>query len=478
MVKKQRGVCFIVSIEKFDKPTDGKCAHEDREGADVDRENLKELFHQLGFKLIVIENGTEAEIKQRAKEVRRLEESKNGDMFVAIVLSHGKEGYFVTRDNHNYDIEDFVTDFNNEGWQPFRGKPKFIVINSCRGRGDDGRAEFDRGVHVIKANPGGATRTDSFLAAEALLETKSVGTEDMVIAFATVPGYAALRDADRGAWYIQSLCEVFMKESHHFELRELLDEVARKLSTFTDVGETRQSCSYETRNFYKKLYFNPGIDESNLYQPWGGSESERKTSFIDMSIPLDINVRKATQFRGPPYFRAYPMTRRNRGHCLIINIREYGSRDGIRNPHQTDSDFFTRMGSEVDVKNVSALFTSLHFECTVVIDPDLEGVLETCNNLATRQSMVEMDMLVVIVMANGNEKGFLMADERLLVIEDLLKKFNNSGCPALRGKPKLFICQGCRGEDTDVGVVPAFRDGGGGGIAETMRGAKVKPYKF
>ena len=472
MVKKQRGVCLIVSIEKFDEPSDGKCAHEDREGADVDRENLKELFHQLGFILIVIENGTEAEIRQRAKEVRRMEESKNGDMFVAIVLSHGKEGYFVTRDNHNYDIEDFVTDFNNEGWQPFRGKPKLIVINSCRGKGDDGKAEFDTGVHVIKPNPGGVTKTDSFQAAKALLETKSVSTEDMVIAFATVPGYAACRDANRGAWYIQSLCEVFMKDSHHFELRELLDEVARKLSTFTDMCETRQSCLYEARNFYKKLFFNPGIDESNLYQP--RDSSELTTPAIDMNIPLDIEVRKATQFRGPPYFKAYPMTRRSRGHCLIINVREYNSRGGIRNSHRETSDYFIqRVGSEVDVKNLRTLFTSLDFECAVVVDPNLKDVHETCNKLATRQNIGDMDMLVVIVMANGNEKGFLMADEGVLVIEDLLKKFNNSGCPSLRGKPKLFICQGCRGDDSDLGVMPAFRDGGGGAPAGATRGAQV-----
>ena len=97
MVKKQRGVCLIVSIEEFDAPSDGAPAHEPREGAEVDRENLKELFRQLGFMPIVIKNGTKAEIKERAREVRRMEECKGGDMFVAVVLSHGKEGYFVTR---------------------------------------------------------------------------------------------------------------------------------------------------------------------------------------------------------------------------------------------------------------------------------------------------------------------------------------------------------------------------------------------
>ena len=44
------------------------------------------------------------------------------------------------------------------------------------------------------------------------------------------------------------------------DLRDMLDEVGRRLTSYeTDVG-TKQSFSYEVRHFYKKLYFNPGMD--------------------------------------------------------------------------------------------------------------------------------------------------------------------------------------------------------------------------
>ena len=145
----------------------------------------------------------------------------------------------------------------------------------------------------------------------------------------------------------------------------------------------------------------------------------------------------------------------------------------VKNTHRfDDSDFFTRMGSEVNVKNLTSLFTSLNFECTVERDPSLERVLRTCNEVAARKNIAEMDMLVVIIMANGDERGFFMADEGMLVVEDLLRKFNNRGCPGLRGKPKLFICQGCRGEAVDHGVVQALRDGAGGAGATSE--AQVK----
>ena len=36
------------------------------------------------------------------------------------------------------------------------------------------------------------------------------------------PGYASLRDHDKGTWFIQSLVEVFMVHAHDTELVDLL----------------------------------------------------------------------------------------------------------------------------------------------------------------------------------------------------------------------------------------------------------------
>ena len=53
------------------------------------------------------------------------------------------------------------------------------------------------------------------------------------------------------------------------------------------------------------------------------------------------------------------------------------------------------------------------------------------------------DMCVVIVLSHGNTGLVHATDGREVPIDWLLGQFNNDGCPALKGKPKLFIFQAC-----------------------------------
>ena len=49
--------------------------------------------------------------------------------------------------------------------------------------------------------------------------------EDMLIAYATIPGYVANRDNMRGTWFIESICKVFMKNASDMDIKEMMDEV-------------------------------------------------------------------------------------------------------------------------------------------------------------------------------------------------------------------------------------------------------------
>ena len=49
--------------------------------------------------------------------------------------------------------------------------------------------------------------------------------EDMLIAYATIPGYVANRDNMRGTWFIESICKVFMNHAAGMDIKEMMDEV-------------------------------------------------------------------------------------------------------------------------------------------------------------------------------------------------------------------------------------------------------------
>jgi len=83
--------------------------------------------------------------------------------------------------------------------------------------------------------------------------------EDMIIAYSTIPGYASIRDHEKGTWFIQSLVEVFMNHSYDTELVDLLRMTSERLSQFTNEQGEKQTCNVEMRHLYKRIYFNPGL---------------------------------------------------------------------------------------------------------------------------------------------------------------------------------------------------------------------------
>jgi hypothetical protein len=56
----------------------------------------------------------------------------------------------------------------------------------------------------------------------------------------------------------------------------------------------------------------------------------------------------------------------------------------------------------------------------------------------------DSDMCVVAILSHGDEGLIFSKDGRKVSTEWLLSRFNNDGCPALKGKPKFFILQACR----------------------------------
>ncbi|XP_021061505.1 caspase-14 [Mus pahari] len=112
-----------------------------------------------------------------------------------------------------------------------------------------------------------------------------------------------------------------------------------------------------------------------------------------------------------------------------------------------------REGSEVDMEALEDMFRYLKFESTMKRDPTAQQFLEELDEF---QQTVEnweepVSCAFVVLMAHGEEGLLKGEDEKMVRLEDLFEVLNNKNCKALRGKPKVYIIQACRGEHRDPG---------------------------
>ena len=160
-----------------------------------------------------------------------LSEHADSDMCVVCLLSHGNSGLVFSTDGREVSTEWVLRKFNNEGCPALKGKPKFVLLQACRGDEpdygfvprldtpvDDGSTATDAKVseqiflNKMKFRYGVHGKTFFILQgvapAKRQFQAKDPTWEDMLIAYATVPGYVANRNLYRGTWFVESICHV------------------------------------------------------------------------------------------------------------------------------------------------------------------------------------------------------------------------------------------------------------------------------
>jgi len=154
--------------------------------------------------------------------------------------------------------------------------------------------------------------------------------------------------------------------------------------------------------------------------------------------PSQIQVEPASILREEDKM-TYKMTSQNKGMALIIDNEEFETLP-------------PRRGSHVDTECLAKLFQQLGF--WVIIKKNLRKVTFEYELLsfATDNIHHQMDMAIVCVLSHGEDGVIICTDGQKIPIEAILGKFNNRNALPLRGKPKYFLFQACRGLKIDPGV--------------------------
>ena len=206
MKKNPRGLCLILNNDKFQDKT------LNRPGADKDVCDLKRLFKELFFKVIIKENLTKDQLEKLAKDCGA-KDHKAYNAFVFIVMSHGGDRDCILGvKGREATVKYLISEFREERCPSLKHKPKVFIIQACRGPREDTDYEISSsGAHfnlqevakTVEAQISSQPCDTAFSTDSTLPRSVFPPEDDFVLAFATAPLYAAYRDSDKGSRFIQ-----------------------------------------------------------------------------------------------------------------------------------------------------------------------------------------------------------------------------------------------------------------------------------
>ncbi|XP_069839431.1 caspase-8-like [Dendropsophus ebraccatus] len=127
----------------------------------------------------------------------------------------------------------------------------------------------------------------------------------------------------------------------------------------------------------------------------------------------------------------YPMTRKHRGHCLVINNSQFMRQD-------------PRRGSEKDTEFLDSVFTWLGLDVEIRSDMSAQEIRDCVKEFQNRDH-TERDCFVCCILTHGKSGAVYGTDNEVIDLNEVVSYFSPKHCLTLIGKPKLFFIQACQG---------------------------------
>ncbi|CAG2174085.1 unnamed protein product [Oppiella nova] len=480
-----RGYCVIIDNQLFQS---GSLRQIFRKGSRADAYRLSHVFRELHFRVRHLMNKTAEEMMDLLEALRDDNELYSHNALVVIILSHGNESGVEGTDRIAVPIEAILEMFNNKNCPKLVDKPKMFFISACRG------TTIDPGLKSL-----GATLSEP---AVPDVPRSIPEWSDMFVYFSTVEGYVSPRNSLRGSWFGYELAHCLAQYSATEHLNDLVTiKVAQKLhnrESYVDSQMVKQAL--ETLSVHSRLIklFTEN-DLAHLLSNRTETDSENVLLIIIANIEsrgrtdiqtfghtiqhsglitheLDqlnskwmtrlrdlintsresnkvLAVQKAQKLKSYKSGDVYPMTRRVRGFCIIINNQVFA-----------DPKLSFRSGSRADAYRLSDVFSQLGFDVHMYdnqTSDQIKKLLMGFRNRGTELSAHEA--LVVIILSHGCEDGVNGSDGQVVPVKTILGYFNNYNCRELFRKPKMFFISACRGrlcthisDELDRGVFVEF----------------------
>ena len=146
--------------------------------------------------------------------------------------------------------------------------------------------------------------------------------------------------------------------------------------------------------------------------------------------------------------RSYRMTSVPRGYCYIINNIDFCT------TNKQDR-------SNKDAKALEDLFGGYLGFNVHRFDNQSSTEMQALMVKVQNEDHSKMNCLVIAILSHGTNEAICGTDEIEVSVEKITGYFKGTKCPTLKGKPKVFILQACRGHKYDHGVELDAVDGPG-----------------
>ncbi|KFP21079.1 Caspase-1, partial [Egretta garzetta] len=226
-----------------------------RNGAEVDVEGMTKLLEGLGYVVDIHRNLTSQGMAEVMKDFADRKEHWTSDSTFLVFMSHGvRAGLCGTKSrDKTTDILSLGTiykEFDNKHCQALLGKPKVVIIQSCRG-GTIGSVMVSDSADPAMPAPSSAHMIPAGLEDDAICEVHL--ESDFATLHSSTPDTVSWRSPVEGCLFIQRLIEQFRNHACDSHLQEIFRKVQYSFAKFP-----RQLPSQERTTMLRKFYLFPG----------------------------------------------------------------------------------------------------------------------------------------------------------------------------------------------------------------------------
>ena len=165
----------------------------------------------------------------------------------------------------------------------------------------------------------------------------------------------------------------------------------------------------------------------------GAAAKPGSSSSIPVGGSMSVAEKKAT--------RNYRMDHPRRGRALIFNHLIF-----------RDAALSDRVGTDQDAVNLRSTLDNLGFDVSVHHNLKFRQI-EVILKSEAEADHSNSDCLFVAMLTHGWENDKVWAQDMPFSTKTFWTTFSSTDCPSLAGKPKIFLVQACRGEQTNEPVL-------------------------